>query len=400
MKKLMVLLIAVSMALGVLTAYASADEMRLFSDVTEDDWFAYGVKDAAARGLMIGTGGDKFSPSAEVNRAMVVTVLWRIEGEPEVLLAPSFNDVPDGEWYTKAVAWAAAMGIAQGRGDGSFAPLEGVTREAFATFLYRWAQGRGYDVSADTKRFTGYMGSAPSDWAEPAMDWARDRGFFNWKETRVGPLASAQSLCVDETATRAETAVFLSRFCRCYIDETESEEPKVLYRMVDDNRDDGGYLWDFMTMELPEFWMGSCITSLTGYEGINAVSVDFQDCSNKRPRSSMGKLFELILCPEGTNTEQFGSWEKLGDAEPGKSGRICTVDAGPEMGRINLYVKYFADSEGMWAEEGMRIYDPEKPANYLKMSACFEQIINSIRFDKGVAVVDAAPSYAGLMKNQ
>ncbi len=397
MKKCLILLLSVIMLISLLPAHAAAEESD-FSDVTEDDWFAYGVKDAAARGLMIGTGGDKFSPSAEVNRAMVVTVLWRIEGEPETLLAPSFNDVPDGEWYTKAVAWAAANGIAQGYGDGNFAPLEGVTREALATFLYRWAQGRGCDVSADTKRFTSYMGSAPSDWAEPAMDWARDRGFFNWKETRVGPLGSAQSLCVDATATRAETAVFLSRFCRSYIDEPAGEEPSVLYRLISDNRDDGGYLWDFMTMELPEFWMGSCETDLGWYDGINAVSIDFWDCSNKRSRSSMGKLFKLTLCPEGTNTERFGSWEKLGDAEIGKSGRICTVDAGPGMGRINLYVKYFADSEGMWAEEGMRIYDPEKPANYLKMSACFEQIIDSIRFDKGVKVVDTAPSYAGLMR--
>ncbi len=385
--KRMLLLLALSLLMMVLPLGAFAAGESEYVDVSEDDWYAWSVADVTRRGLMIGTGNEEFSPEADLSRAMLVTVLWRLAGEPAAAVESSFLDVPVGKWYTEAVAWAAAEGIAEGYGDGRFGPTDSLTREQLAAFFYRWAEENGYDVSLQGPGVVFGVESA-ADWAADAMAWAGDRCFLNGSLVNDGGIMSASySLCPGKGATRGETAVFLSRLCRAYLDG-EAEEPVVLYRPVSDHGDMGGYLWNFMTMELPEFWQGNVRVVSGSYAGVlEAVYFTFEDLSNHRPRSDQGYLFCLTLWPEGKDSGWFGSWETLGDAADGKSGRICTVDAGPIMGRLCLYVDY---REG---EDGSMRFNPENPGNYRKLSACIDGILDSIRFDSGVTVVDVAPGF-------
>ena len=149
---------------------------------------------------MNGVSSNEFDPYGKVNRAMVVTTLWRLQGSPEVANAPTFTDVADGQWYTKAVAWAAANGIVNGMGDGTFAPLAEITREQVAAMLNRYADYKGWKVEA--KDTEAYIHSA---WAEENVDWAETVGLFDDLGVNVTNLTKA--------ANRAELAAYLTRFC-------------------------------------------------------------------------------------------------------------------------------------------------------------------------------------------
>ncbi len=406
MRRFWSLLLAFAVLLGQFMSAAAAEAETPFSDVYPEDWYACAIGDVYSRKLMIGTGDDTFSPEATLTRAMVVTVLWRMAGEPETAadMSAPFADVPAGAWFYDAVSWAAAAGVTYGYGDGSFGAMDQVTREELSVFLYRWAETLDADASCDPNLYPQERETGPSDWAEDAVAWARDRGFLNWREVRLdhggmgGSGSTGYRICPQDPATRGETAVFLSRFCRTYLDEADGERPTVLYRPVADHGDWGGYRWDFMTLELPETWQGNYIMDSAGYSVLEAVTFTFWDRSVHEARTSQGRLFALTLYPEGKDSSWFGNWEKLGNAAPGKSGRVCTLDAGPIMGRLCLYVEYFADENGMWAEQGMRIYDPEQPGNCLKELADVEGILHTLRFDGEVKVVETAPDYGDLMK--
>ena len=404
MRRFLVLFLAALLLLCALPAAAAGTDM-VFTDVPSDAWYAYGIADCMLRGLMIGTGNDHFSPEATLTRAIAVTVLWRMNGEPEVQQTAPFSDVPENEWYSAPIAWAAAQGLAEGYGDGTFGPKDPVTREELAVFLYRLACSLDADVSADGSLYPWNRETVPSAWAEDAVAWARDRGFLNWREVQLdyggmmGSGSTGYRICPQEFATRGETAVFLSRFCRAYLDEPDGAKPTVTFRPVMDAGTIGGYLWDFLTMDLPESWQGSTGCMCSDYAGIlEAMSVELYDLSLYEALTSRGRLFYLTLYSEGKDSSNFGSWEDLGDAAPGKSGWLCTVDAGPVMGRLCLYVTYFADEDGMWAEQGMRIFDPAQPGNCLTELADVESILHSIRFDGDVKVVEAAEAYADLLR--
>ena len=406
MRRMLTLHLALIILCGFVPAAAADGESAVsFSDVAAEDWYAYGIQDVFRRGLMIGTGDDRFSPEDTLSRAMVVTVLWRLAGEPKMEAVIPFADVPAHAWYAEAVIWAAREGIAEGYGDGRFGPDEPVTREELAVFLLRLAKELGGDVGCEQDLYPEDRETVPSDWAEDAFAWARDRGLLNWRTVMLnyggmgGSGSSGYRLCPEEPATRGETAVFLSRFCRMYLDEAGGEEPVVIFRPVKDDTGIGGYCWDFLSLELPETWQGNTDCSFGGYYGVlEAMFVEFYDRSIYMARTSQGRLFSLTLYPEGKDSSNFGGWEDLGEAAPGKSGWLCTVDAGPTMGRLCLYVNYFADETGMWVEQGMRIYDPQQPGNYLKELANAEQILQSIRFDGGVRIVETASAYADLME--
>ena len=407
MHRFWILLLAFAVLLGLFIPVAAAAAEAPFTDVSPEDWYAFAIGDVYRRKLMIGTGEDTFSPEDTLTRAMVVTVLWRMAGEPEAGEGSSaaFTDVPAGAWFCAAVNWAAAENVTYGYGDGSFGAMDKVSREELAVFLCRWAQKLGADVTCDASRYPGDRETIPSDWAQDAVAWARDRGFLNWREVRLdyGGMAGSGStgyrICPQEPATRGETAVFLSRFCRAYLDEAGGERPTVLYRPIADHGDWGGYRWDFMTLELPETWQGNYLLNSAGYDGVlEAVSFTFGDRSVHAARTAQGRLFTLTLYPEGKDSSQFGNWEELGNAAPGKSGWVCTVDAGPILGRLCLYVNYYADENGVWADQGMRIYDPAQPGNCLKELADVEPLLHTLRFDGGVKVAETAPDYADLMK--
>ena len=175
-----------------------------FPDVTEGDWFYDAVRYAYETGLMDGVGDNLFAPNSQTTRAQLVTILYRLEGEPEVSGTSGFTDVEAGTWYTDAVAWAAANGIVNGTTDTTFAPGEDITREQLVTVLYRYAESKGYDVSASAD-LSGYPDAGQvQDYAQPAMAWAVAEGIVEGVDGNLNPTGDA---------TRAQIATILMRFC-------------------------------------------------------------------------------------------------------------------------------------------------------------------------------------------
>lgn len=175
-----------------------------FVDVDTGDWFYEAVKHAYDSGLMEGTSDTVFAPGMTTNRAMVVTLLWRLEGSPAAKNAAGFDDVADGAWYTEAVRWAAAEGIVKGYSDTMFAPNDTVTREQLATILYRYAAYKGYDVSEKGDLTAFVDGEKTSSWAAEAAEWAVGAGLLSGKGGNV--------LDPTGTATRAEVAQLFLNF--------------------------------------------------------------------------------------------------------------------------------------------------------------------------------------------
>lgn len=186
-----------------------AERPMQFEDVTEDDWFFEGVKYNFNNNLMKGTSDSWFEPYLDTTRGMIVTILHRVEGEPEVELA-DFADVEDGMWYTAGVAWGQAADIALGVEDGTnFLPTVDVTREQMAAFLYRYAQYKGYDVTASGELDDFSDGGDTSDWAAESVRWAVGAGLIEGKGNHI--------LDPKSTATRGEVALILMRFCENFM---------------------------------------------------------------------------------------------------------------------------------------------------------------------------------------
>ena len=175
-----------------------------FPDVTEGDWFYDAVRCAYETGLMDGVGDNLFAPNSETTRAQLVTILYRLAGQPEPGGDSGFSDVETGTWYTDAVAWAAENGIVNGVSDTEFAPGDDITREQLAAILYRYAAYQGYDVSqrADLSGFGD--ASSISGYAQEALSWAHAQGLVLGFEDG--------SLRPQGTASRAQIAAVLMRF--------------------------------------------------------------------------------------------------------------------------------------------------------------------------------------------
>lgn len=118
-----------------------------FKDVESGKWYTNAVSYCYTNDLMNGTSDNKFDPSAKMTRAMLVTVLYRIAGEPAFYGSP-FTDVPSGKWYSPAISWAYANGIVLGMTDTTFCPTREITREQMVTIFYRYAEAEGHDVSS------------------------------------------------------------------------------------------------------------------------------------------------------------------------------------------------------------------------------------------------------------
>ncbi|MBM6665676.1 S-layer homology domain-containing protein [Flavonifractor plautii] len=177
-----------------------------FTDVASGSWYYDSVAYVYEQGLMGGTGEGRFSPDLTTSRAMIVTILYRLEGSPAVSGGASFADVTAGQWYSDGVAWASANGIVTGYSNGSFGPDDTITREQMAAILYRHARYKGYDLSAQAA-LDGYADAAQvSAYAADAMKWAVGSGLITGTSgTTLSPAGSA---------TRAQAAVILARFCQ------------------------------------------------------------------------------------------------------------------------------------------------------------------------------------------
>lgn len=175
-----------------------------YNDVTAGDWFTPDVIYVTLTGLMNGTG-DGFSPNNNINRAQLVTVLYRMAGQPEVTGENPFTDVPDGQWYTDAVLWAAENNITDGTSETTFSPNDALTREQMATFLYRFANfeaGEPIEVTGDLSGYTD--ADLVADYAVDAMTWAVGEGVISG----IGN----NTLAPDNTASRAQMATVLTRY--------------------------------------------------------------------------------------------------------------------------------------------------------------------------------------------
>ena len=183
-----------------------------FTDVAEHAWYADAAAYVYEHGLMAGTSATAFSPDATTSRSMIATILWRMAGSPVVNYAMNFSDVPQDQWYSEAVRWAASEGIVGGYGNGLFGTNDPITREQFAAMLYRYAQEQGYDVSiGENTNILSYTDVADlSEYAISAMQWAVGVGIING--TGDGSTLSPQG-----QATRAQAAVMLMRFCEEYV---------------------------------------------------------------------------------------------------------------------------------------------------------------------------------------
>ena len=176
-----------------------------FLDVNEGDWFYDAVAYAYENGLMDGVGGNRFAPNSATTRAQLVTILYRLEGQPAVSGDLPFTDVEAGTWYTNAVGWAAQNGIVNGIGDDTFAPGNDLTREQLVTILYRYAESKGYDVSASAD-LAGYPdGEEIQAYAREAMAWAVAENIIQGMED--------DTLKPAGNASRAQIATILMRFC-------------------------------------------------------------------------------------------------------------------------------------------------------------------------------------------
>ncbi|MCD8391269.1 MAG: S-layer homology domain-containing protein, partial [Firmicutes bacterium] len=175
-----------------------------FTDVDTSLWYHEYIDYALENGLMNGISDTTFEPNTATTRGMIVTILYRLEGEPTANSASDFTDVVSGAWYADAVAWAAENGIVNGYDNGKFGADDTITREQTAAILYRYAGYKGYDTSASGD-ITAYTDAdAVSGYAVTAMQWAVGTGLIAGKEDNT--------LSPQSGATRAETAAMLARF--------------------------------------------------------------------------------------------------------------------------------------------------------------------------------------------
>lgn len=178
-----------------------------FTDVVAGTWYYGAAAYAYNNGLFAGMTPTTFAPNATMTRAMLVSVLWRLAGEPAPKAPNTFVDVPDGAWYTDAVTWAAENGVVSGIGGSRFDPSGFVTREQTAEILYNYAHSKGYDVSARADLTAFPDAASVSGWAKNALSWANAAGLIN------GTVRDGQTILDPQgSASRAQVAMILMNY--------------------------------------------------------------------------------------------------------------------------------------------------------------------------------------------
>lgn len=170
------------------------------------DWAKEGICFVIENGLMVGTTSTTFAPKDTLTRAMLVTVLYRMAGSPAVDAPSGFTDVADGQWYSDAIAWAAANGIVNGVGNNRFAPSEPVTREQLAAIFFRYAKAEAPEADV----LSGYPDAeSVSTYARDAMAWAVSTGLVTGSKEADGTYLAPQGL-----AAREQAAAILMRYVK------------------------------------------------------------------------------------------------------------------------------------------------------------------------------------------
>jgi len=192
-------------------------EKPVFTDTDYKAWYSDHVDYVYDEGIMNGTGEHSFGPDMALSRAMVVTVLYRAAGSPEVTGEIPFADVEEGMWYSDAILWAYQNEVVNGVGDGSrFDPNGNITREQIATILYRYTQSLGVEMAEGADLNTYPDGAMVSAYAEEGMAWAVGEGLI------TGAVSNGvTTLSPWNTATRAQFATIISRYQQMFPADSE-----------------------------------------------------------------------------------------------------------------------------------------------------------------------------------
>lgn len=225
LKRMLCWILAVTMVLGLLPSTVLAIGSTGFKDVKDGDWFKEAVEYVTAEGLMVGVGGNKFGPNGQTTRAMVVTVLYRMEGEPETA-GIGFSDTGKNRWYSNAVMWAKENGIVNGYGDNTFRPDKTMTREEMVAVFYRYSEFKGYDTTA-TKSLADYSDfKSIQTYAVDAMSWAVAVGLITgFPDGTIRPQGQS---------TRAQLATVLMRFAEIEVAPDDKYEVVDIYTNISD----------------------------------------------------------------------------------------------------------------------------------------------------------------------
>ena len=187
---------------------------NFFSDVNNDNWFRTDVEYVSEKGLMQGTGNGVFSPSAQTTRAMIVTILWRLEGSPTESKA-DFSDVNQDDYFYNAVAWAASNNIVGGYSSDKFAPNDSATREQLAAIIYRYASFKKYDITKLSSLDAYADKNSVSEYAIDAFKWAI--------ANKIITGTSNDMLSPQGFAERSQVAAILHRFCVKFANENPTK---------------------------------------------------------------------------------------------------------------------------------------------------------------------------------
>ncbi|MBQ7475745.1 MAG: S-layer homology domain-containing protein [Clostridia bacterium] len=206
MKKILSFILAAAMIAAPLALSAAAADGS-FRDVAADRWSAPSIAYAVDMGYMKGVGGGLFDPEGTMTRAMVVTVLWRMNGSPEPTRLSGFRDVPDSEWYAKPVAWAKRSGVVNGVSATHFDPDGSITREQMAAMLSRYTAFCDLRVEGDADLSAFPDDSSVSDWARESLSWAVGKGLITGSREGKKTL-----LLPGNSATREQFAAILERY--------------------------------------------------------------------------------------------------------------------------------------------------------------------------------------------
>lgn len=221
-KRLLAGLLVVCMILTSFSVSAFAADQSIFTDVKAEDWFYDEVSYVKSENLMNGTSDTAFAPNDSTTRGMIVTVLWRLSGSPEVGGMIEFSDVEQDAYYADAILWAVKNNIVLGYGDGKFGPNDDITREQLATILYRYSDDKSYEESdADLSKFKD--ADKISGYATDAFKWAIAQGI-------IGGMGDS-TLAPQGNATRAQVATILYRISKPS-DEPVNPEQKDTYTVT------------------------------------------------------------------------------------------------------------------------------------------------------------------------
>ena len=216
----------IALLLAVLTIAGSAADLP-FTDVKADAWYYEAVQYVYEKELFAGVTTTTFEPDAPMTRAMLVSVLWRLEGRPEASGVNPFSDVQDGKWYTSGVLWAASKEIVSGFPNGTFAPDDSITREQMASLIMRYATYKGIELVQGASLDSFVDADKVQGWSKEAVAWAVAAGIISGNKQ-----GDVYTLAPQASATRAQVASILMRFIENVMQPDQPVDPDLPHEHV------------------------------------------------------------------------------------------------------------------------------------------------------------------------